>query len=95
MDAVRFTTVFNELGREGRSGAVDVDEAAVDVAAGAAEVVVVGVITEEAVVDADNVFPPAAAPALSHGLGGETDAISVSEIVNQRPRIEIDSSEDN
>lgn len=65
------------------------------VAAGAAAVAVIAEeATEPPVGDADNAFPPAVAPALSQGLGGETDAICVSKMINQQPGIEIDPSGD-
>jgi hypothetical protein len=80
------TTEFRELGRDGRSGAVDVEDAVAvgaEALAAAVGVVELAVIADEAVgVAADDVAKagdPAAAPALSHGLGGETDAMDMRE----------------
>lgn len=78
---MRLTTEFKAFGREGKSGAVVVDDAVGEVV----EVVAVGVVpvvldmAEVAVlpVGVDNAAPPAAAPALSHGFGGETDAMEL------------------
>jgi len=66
------TTELRVLGREGRSGAEEVDVAGL--AAGEVVVIAVeaaGVLAVGAVDNAD----PAAPAALSQGLGGETDAI--------------------
>jgi hypothetical protein len=60
----------------GREGAVDVVEVP---AVGAAEVVAGVIAVEVAVAGADNAVVPAVAPALSQGLGGETDAMENEE----------------
>lgn len=76
------TTELRALGREGRSGAVDVD---------AAGLVVVVIAVEAAGLPAigavDNAFP--AAPALSHGFGGEGVAM-VLDISVVASRYDID-----
>jgi hypothetical protein len=69
-------------GREGKEGVVEDDVVEVDVgmdevAVGAVAAAAVGVMAELPAGDADNTVPPPAVPALSHGLGGETDAMEL------------------
>lgn len=69
-------------GREGKEGAVEDDVVEVvadtdEVAVGGAAATAVGVMVELPAGDADNTVPPPAVPALSHGLGGETDAMEL------------------
>lgn len=65
------------LGREGKSGAAEAD--VVEVAGLAAEGVVVVIAVDATGLPAvgadDNAIPPVA-PALSHGFGGDADAMS-------------------
>lgn len=79
MDAVRLTTALRVSGREGRLGVVEVvdvdgEDPVIVAAAGAAvgAAVMVEVLGAEA---GSAVLAPAAA--LSHGLGGDTDAMRV------------------